>query len=126
MSANKNTTEQKKALFLEALKRNLNVVTAACETTGVGRTAFYRWCNEDPVFKAKVDELPEIQIDFVETQLLKKIKEGSDQAIIFYLKTKGKKRGYQSNIDITSEGKSITEIKLIEIKRIDNGDGIKD
>lgn len=112
-----NKTEQQKIIFLEALKKNLYIVTAACEQTGIGRTTYYDWLRKDPKFKEKVDEAQEIQLDFVETQLIKKIKEGSERSIIFYMKHKGKKRGYTDSLDITSDGKSITEIKLIEIKK---------
>ena len=120
MSANKITTEQRQGIFLEALKKNLFVVTAACEQTGIGRTTYYDWMREDPEFRKKVEEVGEIQIDFVETQLLKKIKEGDGQSIIFYLKTKGRKKGYVENVDVTTNGKDITEIKLIRVEKPDN------
>jgi hypothetical protein len=116
MSFNKNTTEQRKAMFLDALKKNLYVITAACEQTGVGRTTFYEWMKSDEEFKKSVEEIEEIQTDFVETQLLKKIKEGSERSILFYMKYKGRKRGYTDSLDITSGGDKITEIKLIQIK----------
>lgn len=113
MSANKNTTEQKKIIFLDALKKNLNVVTAACEQTGVGRTTFYEWMKTDAEFKKKVEEVDEIQTDFVETQLLKKIKEGSERSILFYMRYKAKKRGYTDSLDITSGGEKLGgEIKI--------------
>jgi hypothetical protein len=114
----KTRVAQKKEIFLEALKRNLNVITAACEQTGFGRQTFYNWCDKDPEFRRRVDELNDIQFDFVETQLLKKIKEGSEASIIFYMKTKGKKKGYGDNLDITTNGGAITEIKLT---RVENG-----
>ena len=93
MSSNKRTTLQKQEMFLESLRKNLFIVTSACQQSGISRTQYYQWLK-DPIFKEKVDEVIELQGDFVETQLLKRIKEGSDQSIIFYLKTKGRKRGY--------------------------------
>jgi hypothetical protein len=40
------------------------------------------------------------------------------------MKYKGRKRGYTDSVDITSNGKSITEIKLIQVKtRKDLEDG---
>jgi hypothetical protein len=38
-------------------------------------------------------------IDFAESQLHKQIKEGSTAATIFFLKTKGKQRGYVERIE---------------------------
>ena len=112
MSTNKYTTEQRKIIFLEALKKNLNVITAACEASGVSRARYYEWMKIDPDFKAKVEEVNDIQFDFVETQLLKKIKDGSETSIIFFLKTKGRRRGYGDNLDITTGGDKLTDIKI--------------
>ena len=44
----------------------------------------------------------------------KQIADNSTAATIFFLKTKGKTRGYteKSEIDITSGGQSITDIKI--------------
>ena len=113
MSKRKNTTEQNKRIFLEALRKSLNIVSSACEVTGIGRTTFYEWCKTDPVFKQKVDEVPDLQFDFVEAQLLKRIKEGSDTAITFYLKTKGRKKGYNEKIEI--EGNLNHNIQIIKL-----------
>ena len=41
-------------------------------------------------------------IDFAETHLKEQIEKGSTPATIFYLKTRGKKRGYGESLDITS------------------------
>ena len=125
MSANKKTTEARKSIFLEALKKNLFIVTSACEATGIKRQMYYDWIKNDPQFKLDVDNLEDMQIDFVETQLLKRIKEGSDSSIQFYLKTKGKRAGFGTQIDVTTNGESInniTTIKLIEIKKNNDDD----
>ena len=45
-------------------------------------------------FKKRIDNINDASLDFVENQLLKQIREGDLGAIQFYLKTKGKKRGY--------------------------------
>lgn len=115
MSANESTNRQNKKKFIEALKANLFVVQRAVEQTGIARSSHYKWLKEDEEYKREIEEIGEIQFDFVETQLLKKIKDGDSQSILFYLKTKGKKFGYGENLDITSGGDKITEIKLIEI-----------
>lgn len=98
-----NKTAQNKKIFLRALKDNLNNVSAAVEISGVSRTQFYTWRREDPDFREKVDEVPEFQIDFVENALMKRINDGSDTAITFFLKTKGRKRGFGDNIEVTGD-----------------------
>lgn len=100
--------DNNKKMILELLEEHRGIVTSACKSLGLARATFYKWCNDDPEFKASVDEISETAIDFVESKLMEKINgvevvgqqetvyslPPSDTAIIFYLKTKGKKRGY--------------------------------
>ena len=80
--------------MVEALEKSLGVVTSACKSVGISRETHYRWLREDETYKNEVESISDIALDFAETQLQKQIKEGSTAATIFYLKTKGKKRGY--------------------------------
>lgn len=96
-----------KKKLLEALERSLGIVTPACKDVGISRDTFYRYYKEDEVFRAAVDDINEITLDFAENQLLKKIKEGSERSILFYMKYKARKRGYTDSIDITSGGEKI-------------------
>lgn len=99
--------------MVAALHKSLGVVKTACAEVGISRQTHYRWLEEDPEYKQAVEDVGEDAIDFVESKLFEKIDgisvsnttddEGkpkvytvppSDTAIIFYLKTKGKKRGY--------------------------------
>jgi hypothetical protein len=97
-------TEQHKKAMLDALEKSLGVVTSACKSVGVGRTTHYLWVGTDPEYKAAVEELSDVAIDFAESQLHKQIKEGNSTATIFFLKTKGKKRGYveRQEVDVSS------------------------
>jgi hypothetical protein len=115
----KQNPELYKRKLIEALEKSLGIVTPACKEVGVSRETFYRYYREDEDFKKVVDDINEITLDFAENQLLSKIKEGSERSILFYMKYRGRKRGYTDSLDITSDGKSITEIRLIEIKKSD-------
>jgi ACT domain-containing protein len=116
----KHNPELHKKKLLEALERSLGIVTPACKEVGISRNQFYHYYNTDPEFKAAVDDINEITLDFAENQLLKKIKEGSERSILFYMRYKARRRGYTDSVDITSDGKAITNIKLIHIKRKDD------
>lgn len=105
-------TEAGKKRMLIALEKSVGVVTAACKSAKVARTAHYQWLEADPAYKAAVDNLPEIALDFAESSLFKKIKKGDTIATIFYLKTKGKKRGYIEKSEIEHSGK--VGVTLIE------------
>lgn len=94
--------KQHKEKLIDALERSLGIVTAACKEVGISRDTFYRYYNTDNEFKKKVDSINDFTLDFVENQLLKKIKEGSERSILFYMKYKGRLRGYTDTIDINA------------------------
>lgn len=118
--------DNKKEKLLEALERSLGLVTPACKDVGISRNQYYIYYNTDPVFKKAVDDINEITLDFAENQLFKKIKEGSERSILFYMKYKGRNRGYNERLEIegTLDISGITTIKMIEIKKEDNNDKI--
>lgn len=95
------TAHNKKAILL-SLEKSLGVVTSACKEAGIPRRTFYNWIETDQEFAAAVADIEEIALDFGESQLHKRIKGGSDTAIIFFLKTKGKRRGYVERIETTA------------------------
>lgn len=113
-----NKTEQHKKAIIEALEQSLGVVTTACKKVGIGRTTFYQWLKDDEEFKKQVDDIGNIALDFAESQLHKQISDGNTSATIFYLKTKGKKRGYIERQEITgADGKDNTfKVEIIESK----------
>jgi hypothetical protein len=94
----------KKEAMLQALENSLGVVTVACKKTETPRSTYYKWLKEDQEFAQAVQEIENVALDFAESQLHTQIKDGSTSATIFYLKTKGKKRGYieRSELDLSS------------------------
>ena len=109
-----NKTEQlKKEQLLTALEKSLGIVSTACESVGISRTTYYKYYNEDKDFKRSVDGISDIALDCAESQLFELIKEKNITAIIFYLKTKGKKRGYIEKQESSDNSNNITGIKLI-------------
>jgi len=89
---------QKKAM-LQALEKSLGIVTSACKVVGISRQTHYNWM-EDAEYKAAVMELGDVALDFAESKLHKLIDQGNPAATIFYLKTKGKERGYVERQEI--------------------------
>ena len=98
-----NRTSLKKKAFLDALVNNDGNVTKACDSSGIGRTTFYRWKDEDQDFAASVESVNESLLDTAESELHKLIKKGNVTAIIFYLKTRGKERGYIERTETDSK-----------------------
>ena len=104
-----NKQQYNKNQLLAALKKSLGVVSAACQMCNIERSTFYNYMERDPEFKKQVEDLENYCTDYVETQFFKNIQNGNTAEILFYLKTKGRKRGYseKQEIDLTSKGESI-------------------
>lgn len=129
-----NTIKKK---MLEELEKACGIVSTAARNAGISRTTHYSWTREnsdvyDPEYAKEVEDINESAIDHVESKLLEKIngiqmeKEigeesivyslpPSDTAIIFFLKTKGRKRGYgdKTEVDVTTKGEKISENRPI-------------
>lgn len=88
------TTNQQKEQMLQALENSLGVVGQACDKTGISRETHGKWLENDSKYAEKVRNIEEKSIDFAESKLLKQVSDGNINAISFYLKTKGKHRGY--------------------------------
>lgn len=107
----------KKEALIKALEQSLGVITTACKNVGIHRSTFYDWYKKDSKFRAAVDDISNIALDFAESQLHKQIKEGNTSATIFYLKAKGKKRGYVERQEITGfDGTKLFEVEVIKNK----------
>ena len=91
----------KKESLLKALEQSLGVVTVACKKADIPRSTYYKWLKEDEAFAIEVRDIENVALDFAESQLHKQISANSTAATIFYLKTKGKKRGYIERQEIT-------------------------
>jgi len=118
MTTNMDTIKKK---LLKALEKSLGIVTIACKEVNCARSTFYNYYNNDKDFKNSVDEISNLTLDFAESQLHKQIKEGNTTATIFYLKTKGKKRGYieRKEVEMTADI-STSKLSTEAQKKIDN------
>lgn len=110
--------DNNKKRFLEILKQSRGIISSACESVDMSRQTYYNWVKDDADFALAVDEVQESMIDFVESKLMQKINgiecmtdkgdvyelPPSDTAIIFFLKTKGKKRGYVEKSEVAHSG----------------------
>jgi len=89
----------KKQAMIAAMEQQLGVVTAACKQAGISRWTHYNWLKEDPEYKQAIEHIPDVCLDFAENVLFRAMKEGNITSAIFYLKTKGKKRGYVERVE---------------------------
>ena len=88
---------------MEIYAKLLCNVTKTCKAVGIERVTFYRWYENDAKFHQAVDDLENVRLDFAEDMLNIKMQQGDTAAIIYFLKTKGKHRGYVEKViqDVT-------------------------
>jgi len=102
--------------MIKALEKSLGVVTIACKEVDIARKTHYEWYNEDAEYRKAVDDLSDVALDFAESMLHKQIQEKDTTATIFYLKTKGKKRGYIERSEMDLNVKELPKLPDIIIK----------
>lgn len=78
----------------QALLKHSGILSRAAEELECSRPTLQGYLERHPDLRKIADEAVELTIDLAETKLIEKIKRGNLGAIIFYLKTKGKHRGY--------------------------------
>ncbi len=110
MAGKKSKTKENKEAMVEALRRTLGNVTAACKIVGVTRDTHYRWLETDANYADAVDDVTEQTFDFVENKLMDKVKDGDLTAIIFYCKTRMKGRGYTERQEMEIDGDLVIDV----------------
>lgn len=103
--------------MIEALKKSLGVVEIACKSVGINRWTHYSWLKKDSKYAEQVNDIENIALDFAESKLHNLIKDGDTTAVIFFLKTKGKKRGYNEAMQF-GDGQLVSqEVITIQVKK---------
>lgn len=98
--------------IIDALKRHGGFVTAAAKSLGIGHSALSLRISKNPELQNAREEITESFLDLAENALIKKVQSGDLGAICFYLKCKGKKRGYVERQEIQMED-APTPVKVI-------------
>ena len=70
------------------------------------------------------DEANETNIDFVESKLMQAINSGNITAMIFFLKTKGKDRGYVERREVSGPGGAPVKVTMVALGGIDPDEDI--
>jgi len=112
-----------KKAMIQSLTQHYGNVSKSVEAVGCARSTHYLWMDTDPEYKQAVEDINDFVIDHVEDKLHEKIngvtiskgvdEDGklkiyevppSDTAIIFFLKTRAKKRGYVEKNELDVSG----------------------
>ena len=107
--------ETTKTRIIKALTESSGFITVAAARAGVTYTTMKRYMIEYPTVRIAAQECKERLLDLAESQLLKNIKEGDNTAIIFYLKTQGKHRGYVERIEATGKDGGPIQTRTVNV-----------
>lgn len=89
--------------MIDAITKSRGMVTIAADLLKCSPQTIYNYMERYPDVKAARENARERMLDTAELNLYQAINKGDMTAIIFYLKTQGKRRGYierQENINI--------------------------
>lgn len=106
--------------MIDAIHDARGFVTKAASLCGVSRTTFYNHLSKHPTVQEALEDEREVRHDFVENKLMSAIDDGNVTAMIFYLKTQCKDRGYVERYQQELSGKD-GEALTIVIRPRDGG-----
>ena len=103
---------------LKAIGESRGMMTLVARGAGCSQNTVRQWRHQFPEIAQAFEDAEERQLDITELQLFKLINEGNLGAVIWYLKTKGRKRGYSEYQDIASAyGRAIqVDVRVVVAK----------
>ena len=101
--------------IIQAISESQGLLTVAAKKSGYNYVTVWKYTQEFPAVRQAVVEAKERMIDYAEGKLYQNIQAGDNTAIIFYLKTQAKHRGFIERQELTgAEGQPIkTEAKVV-------------
>lgn len=97
----------------EVYSKKASNMSATATALGVGRTTLYEWRQKDAKLDKMMHDVEEALVDFSESKLLEQIQEGNMTAVIFHLKTKGRKRGYIEGMEVEEHTTSDLDLSAL-------------
>lgn len=90
-------------------KKGCNI-TATCAALNISRRTFYQKKEKSKSLQDLLAEADESMLDFAESKLIEHINNNDITSLIFFLKTKGKKRGYVERTEHDVNANSFQEL----------------
>lgn len=110
-----NTKRITDAQIAEALRKNGGIISNVAKACDVDHSTISHRLARTPALQAIRKEAQESCLDLAESMLIKNIQKGDNTAIIFFLKTIGKHRGY---VEDRGSGKITVEQNATGASRI--------
>ncbi|NLH60524.1 MAG: hypothetical protein GX452_03880 [Ignavibacteriales bacterium] len=99
-----------------AIEKSSGIKREIYQNLQISRTTFYEICKKHPEINELIENKADEVLDFAESKLIEQIEAGNLTAIIFFLKCKGKKRGYveRTELEVNPEIGEINTIRIVE------------
>lgn len=118
----KKASQYKPSEYAEAITEAQGLISVAARRLGVSRSSVYNAINRHPTVAEAAEDARERTTDLAEGKLYQKINDGDMTAIIFYLKTQAKKRGYVERQELSGpDGGPIQSATAINVYLPANG-----
>jgi predicted transcriptional regulator len=98
----------KQSVIAAELRRHKGAVSSTAKALDITKATLEKYIMKSKVLKSIVCEIVETEIDEVESELMTQVRKGNMTAILFYLKCKGKDRGWVEKNELTVDVKPIT------------------
>ena len=123
--ANKSKVSDKQ--IIEALKATHGFQSQACKllerqlNISFTTSAMSKRISASEEIKSALSEMLTADLDYAENKMWELIKNGNVAALLFYLKTKGKERGYAERRELTGSNGTPLQMGEVKIYIPDNG-----
>lgn len=96
----------------QALKQTRGMISAAAQLLHCHRQTLYDYQKRHPEVALALTEARELQLDTAELSLFRAIDKGESWAVCFYLKTRGRDRGYIERVDVGADASTLEQLVL--------------
>ena len=87
-------------------------IAAIARKLGVSRNTVYARIRESVTLQQMLEDARETMLDNAESMLYRKVLDGDNTALIFFLKTQGKSRGYTERQELTGADGDTIKVRL--------------
>ncbi|HYG66357.1 MAG TPA: hypothetical protein VD838_01810 [Anaeromyxobacteraceae bacterium] len=99
----------------EAIRAADGVLAVAARALKTSRDLVHRYVNDYPEVKAAYEEANETTLDLIENKLIEQAKMGLPEQVRFYLRTKGRARGYGDRLALDFDPSKLSDEQLAAI-----------
>ena len=103
---------------IKALEQTKGNIAHAARLLGCTRATVYKYVNTHMTVKNALDDQRETRIDYVENKLMQQIEDGNVTAMIYFLKTQGKHRGWSERLELTGKEGGAVAVDLNKWKEV--------